>query len=43
MALAAADVNGDLEISEKLAYRTKKDCRCWAKQHLQSFCFQFSG
>ena len=36
MAPAATDVNGVLGISEKLAHRTKKDCKHWAKQHLQS-------
>jgi len=36
MAPSPPDVNGVLGISEKLAYRTKKDRKRWAKQHLQS-------
>ena len=36
MAPSPPDVNGVLGISEKLAHRTKKDCKHWAKQHLQS-------
>lgn len=36
MAPSPVDVNGVLGISEKLAHRTKKDCKHWAKQHLQS-------